>query len=575
MPLWAEVMNTKRANVTAAELEAFFSTATSDDRLQAAGLRVIGERHLAFGRDHILTALGSGGPAAIDGALHALSWLESAGEGSSGRINAETILLSLLPTLTPARAATLTPLIADQHIGRPEKAALAERLLVAAAPAARPAVQLSQAKHLGADDDTLLQAFRELGPGEVQALISEGPRPLARLLLVLSAAEGGDVIAMAKAWLASDDTTDAQSALQALSHVNSVSARQAMQGAVKHADYKVRRNTMNLLAPNADTAERTLILSLVEDNSAPVRERLAELIGIGKWSDGLPVLVCLLRDRRDYARHPEHHRRSEPEFQVARAAANALQSFRPLPQDILQAVVELLEERVDGSVDVILHAELLGLLTDVDHPRAWSILERGLADESVVGEDNESLYPVRYAAAWAVVNRLQNRPTEIASVPWPVLEAAADHLDPQLAAPALLAIGLRMAVDCGASTLAALRGDNGTAVRRALALAMMDDKAAARNLAVRHDLLPEDHPLWPDQPGESAEKSSLARWPLTSAGRAWLEALSKGHDVEAVLLWIMGHRTGLPLGEDDFDPMTLRRQKGVPLTTFAEMFGME
>jgi hypothetical protein len=48
----------------------------------------------------------------------------------------------------------------------------------------------------------------------------------------------------------------------------------------------------------------------------------------------------------------------------------------------------------------------------------------------VVGEADENLYPVRYAAGWNTVHRLGNRPLEINLAPWAAIEAAADHLDP-------------------------------------------------------------------------------------------------------------------------------------------------
>ena len=573
LPLWAEVMNVNRAAVTPAELDVFFAAVGDNDSLQAAGLRVIGERRLAFGRRQVLSALTEGGPEAMGAAVRALSWLESDGEGGSGRPAAETILLGVLATLPSSRAAALAPLIAGLEIGR-RKAAIADRVLAAAEPEARPAVHLSLAKHLGAKDGELLQRYRELAR-EANNLVAHGPRPLARLLLVISAAEGVDVSSIAKEWLASSDTADAESALAALAQFLTAHARAPIVGALAHPDYRVRRSAMRLLAPTADATQRDLILQLANDKSAPVRESLAQLIGEQNWSDGLAVLVKLLRDTRDYVRHPEINPRGEPQFEVARAAAAALDSLGPLPKDVVDGVAEILDAGEAASADVSLHAQLLGLWVNVDDPRAWQILERGLKDDRVVGQTGENLYPVRYAAAWAIVHRLQTRPLELGLAPWTAIKAAADHIDPQLAAPALTAVGIELATNCSASALMALRGENGSAARRLLALATIVDWGAARRIALQHGLFGDDHPFFTDGPDVSNDNASFPRWPITEEGRRWLDGLSGGDDVEPVLAWVMRHRTGLPLGDDDFDYSALRRQGSIPLTTFAEMFGME
>jgi hypothetical protein len=96
-----------------------------------------------------------------------------------------------------------------------------------------------------------------------------------------------------------------------------------------------------------------------------------------------------------------------------------------------------------------------------------------------------------------------------------------------------------------------------------------------RKLAVQHGLLPADHPLFDGGADISTDKATLGRWPLSAKGREWLGLLAAGADVEAVLLWVMAQRTGVRLGEPDFEPWALRRRSTIPLTTFAEMFGME
>lgn len=574
LPLWADAMRYSLPKVTAAELDAFFEAAGEDDDLQAAGLGVIADRRLEFGRDRVSNALTSGGPKAVDAAVRALSFLEGDREGKSGKPSAQTLLLNLLSTLSPVRAALLAPAIADLELGK-EKASLAQRILAASPPDGAAAVHLVLSRVLGADDATLLQCFRDLPPGQVQTLLAEGPRGLTRLLLLISAAEGQDVLALAEQWAKSEDEDDAQAAVRALAEIGTPSARSAIVKALGHPNYEVRRTAVRTLAPKADEAEKEALLNLATDKSAPVRAALAVVIGQQGWTDGLDTLLMLLGDRRNYARHPEFQNREEPEYHVARAAAAALGRFDVLPATVLDHVITFLSQEDDKTIDVVLHADLLELLTYPNHPSAWEAIEHGLSDDHVVGDNEENLYPVRYAAGWAVVHRISRHPFEHNLVPWAAIKAAADHIDPQLAAPLLMALGAQLALDCDAATLEALRGDNTSDARVALALSMIDDRGAARELAITHGLLATDHPFFDDSDDVSTDHAQFPRWQLSSSGRAWLSALQDGTDVESTLLWMMARRTGLPLIDDKFDPRLLRRKEAMPIMTFAEMFGME
>ena len=218
---------------------------------------------------------------------------------------------------------------------------------------------------------------------------------------------------------------------------------------------------------------------------------------------------------------------------------------------------------------------LLDLLTYPGYPPAWVAIEKGLSNDYVVGDTKENLYPVRYAAAWALVHRISRHPVEHKLAPWASIKEAADHIDPQLAAPLLLALGAQLAVDCDAGTLEALRGANASDVRTALALSMIDDRGVARELAIQHGLLATGHPFIDEGDDVSAADAQLPRWPLSSCGRAWLLSLQDGTDVESTLLWMMAKRTGLTLIDDKFEPWQFRRKDALPIMTFAEMFGME
>lgn len=572
LPLWAEVMKLNPPEVTITELDAFFTAAGEDDRLQAAGLSVIAERRLEFGRDRVFAALTTGAPKAVEAAVRALSFLEG-DEGRPDRPAAQTILVDLLPTLPATQVAMLASKIIKDESGGWKKR-LAQQVLDSTSPETAAAAHLAIACELGADKETLLGCYRALLPGQAETLMDEGPRNLARLLLQLSGEEHLDTQQLAEQWARSDDEDDAQAAVRALAELGTPEARAAIVNALTHAHFEVRRTALNVLAPRSDTAEKTAILDRVADSSAPVRQALAQVIGQQAWPEGLDVLVSLLGDRRNYCRHPEHQRRDEPAYQVARTAAEALARYDTLPPQVLDQITTFLADD-SGAIDVVLHAMLLDLLTCPDHPTAWTTFERGLTDVHVVGNADENLYPLRYAAAWAIADRISQHPLERDLVPWEAVTAAADHFDAQLAAPLLLALGTQLNVDSDAATLEALRGPNASDVRTALALSMIDDHEAAADMARRYGLLAADHPFLNQADDLSAGDTELSRWPLSTRAREWLDGLREGADVEATLLWMMARRTGIDFGVSEFIPRALRRNTSVPITTFAEMFGME
>ena len=566
LPLWAEVMRRSRDEIGPEELNAFFDMAGDNEHLRAEGLGIIADRSLIFARDQVLAALATANGNTLEAAIRALAWLEGDGLGTTSKSAAEAILLSIFSHLPAIRAATLAPYIADLYRGK-QKTAAAGRILAAARPQARTAVNLALASELDLEDTAVMQLYRALQPGEATELITSGPRTLGRSLLVLSAQEGVDITGIANAWLDSNDSTDAKIALTALVKVSGAAASSAICSALGHSDYKVRRTAITLLAPFADDAQRARILQMATDKSAPVRKTLAMVIGRQGWEDGLSTLLNLLGDTRDYTRHPEQQGRSEVQFDVARAAADALARFQQLPASAVGSIISFLEAGEDASDDVGLHAKLIDLLNAAEDPRVWETLERALVDNRVVGQAGENLYPVRYAAAWCVFKRIQNHPLELELVPWTAIESASDHLDPQLAGPALAALGCRLATTCNSTTLSALRGQSSSHARIALALSMIDDSKKAIDIGVQFALLPREHPFL-DTAGEDCSEDSFSnRWSLSAPCKDWMDSLAERDDVEPMLLWVMSKRTGVALGDPDFNPMELRRQKGIPGST--------
>jgi hypothetical protein len=580
-PLWAEILRHGSAEIADEEIDALFAMAGTDDRRQAEAIRVVGERRLKSAHARVIAALANGGSEAVDAAVRALNWLEADGKVPNGRAKAEATLMALLKTLPPVRAARLAPFIVKLEFSSKKHAKRAADVVAAAAPEARASVQLALAGPLDADEPALLDYYRQLGPGEAEALIAQGPKGMGGLILQIGAAEELDVLETAKTWAQSDDPNPAQAAVTALGILGSPEARSEVVQALKHRHFEVRRRAMEALAVNATDAARQALFAMTSDKSAPVREALADMIGKRGWTDGIPALVRLLGDSRNYASHPERQRRNEPDYRVARTAAFSLASFGALPSAVIKDIMAAIDTRAATSgktrraVDVVLIARMLGLLEAPDDKATWDCLGRALDSTEVAGDDGENLYPIRYAAAWTSTHRLGAHPNQWEHAPWDKLEAAADHIDPQLAAPALLAIGAKLTIGLDAGALKALRGEHASPVRAALALSMINEHSEARELALKHALLLPKHPLLAPGADISTDKADVPRWPLTHKGRAWLKALQQGEDVELTLLWMMSRRTGLKLVRTDFNPFALRRRDTIPITTMSEMFGME
>lgn len=307
-----------------------------------------------------------------------------------------------------------------------------------------------------------------------------------------------------------------------------------------------------------------LYLGRASDRSAPVRERLAALIGEYQWASGLPVLLALLHDTRDYTRHPKFDARDERRFNVARAVANALESFEPLPNGDLDRIFSFVAAGNSASRDIELHALLAGVVASARDDRIVGTLCSLLSDDRVVGGKNEHLYPVRYAAAWGLVHHLNVYPEGIVALDWTKVEHCANHSDQQLAAPCLWLLGTRLS-DPIPGALSVLRSRETGETRRILAFLGMEDISVARALALKYALLPPDHPFL-----------TLANdWRVTGRIEVWLRSLDKESDVEGVILKIVASEAGVDLGVKDFDATKLRRKKSIPITSPSEMFGME
>lgn len=209
--------------------------------------------------------------------------------------------------------------------------------------------------------------------------------------------------------------------------------------ALVDSDYRCRRRALYGLAELQHSDDRTRILEAATDRSAPVREACVRVIGHRKWEDGVPVLLSLLRDSRnrfDGRLDQEYN----PDCHVARAAAKALLRF-DLPKASFKYVVSFVAEGAQASRDILVHGELLRTLAKYSDPALPPLFERLFVSKRRVGGPNGT-YPLRYAAMWSWFEHLLRHPMNADALPVSHFASAASHTDENLAAPALLVMGV-------------------------------------------------------------------------------------------------------------------------------------
>ncbi len=566
MPAWAEELRFA-PDTTVEELDAYFEiTSSAQEREQ--GLLIIGEKKLAAAAPRLHEALRTGSAREREMAVHSLRWLYdgSTVEAALMAAMAEVDLVGQIELFSAARKA-------GAH--SQERRELMRRLQDVAQPESRGLLELLTLAEAKSSEDEIRAHAERVPPGTFSEVLRQVPLATGRLLLVLAALRGVDVTEISDRWLASTDVDDVRAAVSALAYIETPASRARVASAATNADYKVRRLVMEVLARSTDHQQLMRVLEFEHDASAPVRQRLATLIGEHRWPEGIPVLLRLLDDTRDSASHHAYDARWEPKLGVARAAAEALKGFDGLPDDALERIIGFVEEKKAASRDVEVHASLLHVLAPVDDSRVVPILGQLMNDDRVIGHHDEPLYPVRYAAGWALFHHLDLYPGDRDAVDWGQVERAAGHSDPQLAAPGLFLLGRELNAPTP-GTLDVLRS-HASEPRRALALMMVDDYATARSIAAKYEILPPDHPLFRDAPlvETSLPDDTHQTWPATTTMEAWLRALDMDRDVEGVLLKVAEARTGLDLGVTDYNATVLRRKERIPVVTLSEMFGME
>ncbi len=257
------------------------------------------------------------------------------------------------------------------------------------------------------------------------------------------AAWGEDFTAHLPRLLASESPETRVNALRLLGRCSDATARDRLRAALSDKDYRCRREAMAVLAEGATDSEKKSILALARDPSAPVREACAAIISHYQWDDAQPVLFELLKDRRSNQHGVGLFRGQFPSFHVARAAAQALDTFTDRAHiSAFEAVKSFLADRNQEQDDPIVHYYSLQFLASVQTQEVVTLLVEYLSDDWHVGGMKHEGFPLRYVAAWGLLTQLLNDESVADQVSTEAIYEAARHHDPRLAGPSLVCLGL-------------------------------------------------------------------------------------------------------------------------------------
>lgn len=269
---------------------------------------------------------------------------------------------------------------------------------------------------------------------------AQGEEPVATQALAALHLLGEDVRELSDERLRSGDDNTRLMVLRAHARKPSPASRGLLVRAVREdSDFRCRLAGIAGLAKDATPVEQAAILELSAHPSGPVRKAVAETIGDYLWSGGLPILADLLSDRQN-ANPDSFSRFALTEYSVARAAVQSLWSFEALPLDVVTAMIGFV--RVNGGQydDVVVHCSVLERLASEAPKDVLPVLVQSLSNGWHIEGQKHSGYPVRYAAAFALEERLRAGIVEQAAIE--ALADAATHSDDRLATHALVALGV-------------------------------------------------------------------------------------------------------------------------------------
>lgn len=360
--------------------------------------------------------------------------------------------------------------------------------------------------------------------------------------------------------------------------------RGAVVNALRDEDYRCRRMAMRMLAADATSEEKELILVRQDDSSAPVRLTCAELIGEHGWPEGEPALIKLLNDTRD-ASEGGWTRFSMPNHHVARAAASAIGRFKSLSANAVGDVIHFIDTyRPDGErharQDISVPYHLLIALAAQPEIGVMDLYLRRLKDEWFVDGTEQSGYPLRFAAAWGAVVQISERPNLRERIDPAVFAAGAAHTEDRLAGPCLMVLGMfgnsayREIVTISASA-------EFTPERAMIIASALPADAESARAVIEKALAPESPQRrfleWAEQ-NASASRDVAERYLSENADvAAWLNEIQSDEGIFPELRFALAQRFDTPFGDKlKSDGLFARHlPKAMPILTMRSMFGGE
>ena len=421
----------------------------------------------------------------------------------------------------------------------------------------------------GASTEDLHKRCSAVSIGEIEIAARRMDGVAKGYMLRILAAAGGNVVPLIGSAITSGSEELVGSALDALDDQRSQDAIDQIRKALGHRSYRIRRHAMLYLAKSGTESNQQGIINMATDRSAPVREACARIIGDKLRMDGLPTLVKLLGDKRDY----ENSYDSWPKYKVARTAATSLKQFENPPQETIRALVDFVDGGRDSSDDVVVHAMIMYALAQTRQDQMLSRLISGLRNPWHIGREGDIRYPIRIVSARGLAQMLLD-PTNILLREPEAKELirAAFGSDVRVSAPALMASAFRS--DTTLPFFEEVLQQDQTPLLRIVLYVLA---AAAGRHPVPDDalnrILPNPHPIyeilgWDSQQAPASPSPDVLEWIMT---------LKASRPAERAILYLLSRNwkaaieqaPDFPWDDDNLEP------KEIPTMTLRSMFGGE
>ena len=390
----------------------------------------------------------------------------------------------------------------------------------------------------GLSGATIRDAVASLSPKDkslLETLLEKCQTSTTQYLAGLAVAAGIDASVPIARLLATGEAVEGENAVLALGLRATKSNRAQLHEALNHPRYLVRQEAMKRLLPAVAVQERSSMLFLSKDRSADVRLAWAEIMSELRWPEGVPSLIDLMSDTRNFNSDPGFaNGPSWPMYSVGRAAASALCNYEELPTIAINALLALAEGE---NSDPFVICATLSALAVKDDSRIGPTLARSL--EALGFEDSPNHRPVAQAAAWAIFDRARAQK----GVHYDAnVEKAILGRSPVIAGPVLMALALSAHAEIAA--IEKKLKQNTLLFRMELldvATAMFQGAAPANSAAPASDL------------AQLASGSTLSENQMQSL-QEWSRSLEPKRDVQRFTAWLAEKGCKLPTKEDIGDP---------------------